>query len=84
LGVSWVNSATPSAAYLAVHAHSPGVVTRATVHGYAVASGWATGSLLLAAIVAGVLIDANPGREPPRQPTAAAPEFVQAETPVRP
>jgi hypothetical protein len=76
IGTALLNTiaATASAAYLAVHAHSPGVVTRATVHGYAVASGWATGSLLLAALIAGVLIDADPGREQRRQPTVAAPE----------
>lgn len=85
IGTALLNTiaATASAAYLAVHAHSPGVVTRATVHGYAVASGWATGSLLLAAIVAGVLIDANPGREQPGRPTAPTP-VVRAETPIRP
>jgi EmrB/QacA subfamily drug resistance transporter len=76
IGTALLNTiaATASAAYLAVHAHSPGVVTRATVHGYAVASGWATGSLLLAALIAGVLIDANPGREQAGPATAVAPE----------
>jgi len=33
------------------------------VHGYAVASGWAAGVLVLAAIVGGSLINAHPGRD---------------------
>jgi len=32
------------------------------VHGYAVASGWAAGILVLAAVLAGLLINVNPGQ----------------------
>jgi EmrB/QacA subfamily drug resistance transporter len=75
IGTALLNTiaATASAAYLASHAHTPANVTAATVHGYAVASAWATGSLVLAALVAGVLIDAHPGRDDQRVPIAATP-----------
>jgi EmrB/QacA subfamily drug resistance transporter len=65
IGTALLNTiaATAAAAYLASHARSPDVVARATVHGYAVGSAWAAGSLTLAALVAGVLIDADPGRD---------------------
>jgi hypothetical protein len=39
------------------------VVAQATVHGFAIASWWAAGSLVLAAVVTGILIDAHPGQE---------------------
>jgi hypothetical protein len=38
-------------------------VADATVHGFAVASGWAAGSFALGALVGGVFINANPSRE---------------------
>jgi predicted MFS family arabinose efflux permease len=64
VGTALLNTiaATATAAYLAAH---PGhtSVSDATVHGFAVASGWAAGSLTLAALVAGILINAHPGRE---------------------
>jgi predicted MFS family arabinose efflux permease len=66
IGTALLNTiaATATASYLASHARGgPQVMARATVHGYAVASAWAAGSLLLAAVVAGVLIDADPGHE---------------------
>ena len=56
-------AATATAAYLATHVRHAGVVAQATVHGFAVASWWAAGSLVLAAVVTGILIDAHPGQE---------------------
>ena len=42
------------------------LVADATVHGYAVlASGWAAGILVLAAVLAGLLIDVHPGQRVP-------------------
>ena len=72
IGTALLNTiaATATAAYLVTHGHSAAEVTAATVHGYAVASAWAAGSLVLAALVAGVLIDANPGRDDQQVPTA--------------
>lgn len=63
IGTALLNTlaASATAAYLATHAGSPGAVTAATVHGFASASAWAAGSLALAALVGGVLIDARPG-----------------------
>ena len=66
IGTALLNTiaATASAAYLGSRLRSPAAVQRATVHGYAVASGWAAASLVLAAVVGGVLINAHPGRAP--------------------
>jgi EmrB/QacA subfamily drug resistance transporter len=65
IGTALLNTiaATASAAYLATHAHTSASMARATVHGFATASWWAAGSMVLAALVGGVLIDAHPGRE---------------------
>jgi EmrB/QacA subfamily drug resistance transporter len=65
IGTALLNTiaATASAAYLATHVRHPGVVAQATVHGFAIASWWAAGSLVLAAVVTGILIDAHPGQE---------------------
>jgi predicted MFS family arabinose efflux permease len=65
VGTALLNTiaATATAAYLATHIRHPGIVAQATVHGFAVASWWAAGSLVLAAVVAGILIDAHPGQE---------------------
>jgi len=65
IGTALLNTiaATATAAYLATHAHTSTVVADATVHGFAVASGWAAGSFALGALVGGVLINANPSRE---------------------
>ena len=77
IGTALLNTiaATATAAYLASHVQGPRTVARATVHGYAVASGWAAGSLVLAALVGGILINAHPGRE-----TAATPPPAPADT----
>ena len=65
IGTALLNTiaATATVSYLASHTKTVQTVTAATVHGYAVASGWAAGVLVLAAIVGGVLINADPGRE---------------------
>jgi EmrB/QacA subfamily drug resistance transporter len=65
VGTALLNTvaATATAAYLTTHVHTSSAVARATVHGFAVASGWAAGSFVLAAIVGGILINAHPGRD---------------------
>ena len=65
VGTALLNTiaATATAAYLASHRLSAAAVSQATVHGFAVASAWAAGSLVLGAVVGGVLINAHPGRE---------------------
>lgn len=55
---------------------------RATVHGYAVACGWATGILLLCAVLAGVLINAGPQGEQTKNPDEEA--SATAENPETP
>lgn len=75
VGTALMNTiaATATASYLAAHARSADLGADATVHGYAVASAYAAGVLLLAALVSGVLINARPGR-----PRAKAIEIVEA------
>jgi EmrB/QacA subfamily drug resistance transporter len=67
IGTALLNTvaATATAAYLVSH---PGTTSasEATVHGFAVASGWAAASLALAALIGGILINAHPGRESAR------------------
>jgi hypothetical protein len=65
IGTALLNTiaATATVSYLASRVRTVHTVTAATVHGYAVASGWAAGVLLLAAVVGGSLINAHPGRE---------------------
>ena len=53
----------------------------ATVHGYAVASGWAAGILVLAAVLAGILIDVHPGRSVEPDTTSGIPDSVEAVDP---
>lgn len=64
VGTALLNTiaATATAAYLATHPSGTSV-SAATVHGFAVASGWAAGSLALAAVIGGILINAHPGRD---------------------
>jgi EmrB/QacA subfamily drug resistance transporter len=68
IGTALLNTiaATATASYLVAHRGGATEVTAATVHGFAVASGWAAGSLVLAAVIAGIFIDAHPGRESTR------------------
>jgi EmrB/QacA subfamily drug resistance transporter len=62
IGTALLNTiaATATAAYLVSHHGSAGSVAEATVHGFATASWWAAGALALGAVVAGVMITANP------------------------
>jgi EmrB/QacA subfamily drug resistance transporter len=66
LGTALLNTiaATATAAYLAGTSSSAGVMNQALVHGYAVATAWAAGLLVLGAIVMAVLI--NAGRPAPQ------------------
>ncbi len=64
IGTALLNTiaAAATATYLASHAgHSSGVVSKATVHGYATASAWVAGIFVLAALIGGVLINVHPG-----------------------
>jgi EmrB/QacA subfamily drug resistance transporter len=65
IGTALLNTiaATATASYVAVHGHTAAVVARATVHGFATASWWAAASMVLGALVGGVLINAHPGRD---------------------
>jgi hypothetical protein len=65
IGTALLNTiaATATVSYLGTRVRTVHAVTAATVHGYAVASGWAAGVLVLAAVVGGSLVDAHPGRE---------------------
>ncbi len=74
VGTALLNTiaATASASYLASHVHSASVVGQATVHGFAVASAWATGSMVMGAVAGGILINANPVRDRHRNEAAAA------------
>ena len=65
IGTALLNSiaAIQTSAYLTSHPGRPNLAAQATVHGFAVASAWAAGSLLLGAIVGGILITAHPGGE---------------------
>jgi hypothetical protein len=62
IGTALLNTiaATATTAYLATHVHTHAAVAEATVHGFAVASGWAAGAMCLAAVVAAVFITADP------------------------
>ncbi len=68
IGTALLNTiaATATASYLVSHRRIGDELARATVHGYATASAWAAGIFLLAALVAGLLINVHPGR--PRVP----------------
>ena len=73
IGTALLNTiaAAATTTYIAAHhVQSTNEVARATVHGYAVASGWAAGILVLAAVLAGLLINVHPGR--PAVPDAGA------------
>ena len=67
IGTALLNTiaAAATTTYLAAHVHSAGagdLVAKATVHGYATASAWVAGIFVLAAVVAGVLINVHPGQ----------------------
>jgi predicted MFS family arabinose efflux permease len=65
IGTALLNTiaATATASYLAAHLTGSNLAARATVHGFAVASGWAAGIFILAAVVGGVLITSHPERD---------------------
>ncbi len=65
IGTALLNTiaATATASYLAVHTTGANLASRATVHGFATASGWAAGIFVLAAVVGGILITAHPERD---------------------
>lgn len=62
IGTALLNTiaAAATAAYLTAHARRADVQAMATVHGYATASAWAAMIFVLAAVVAGVLINVHP------------------------
>jgi EmrB/QacA subfamily drug resistance transporter len=64
IGTALLNTiaAMATTSYLSGHTQATDLVARATVHGFAVASGWASGIFVLAAIVGGIVITAHPGR----------------------
>ncbi len=65
VGTALLNTiaASATAAYLAANPRTSDVIAQATVHGFAVASAWAAGSLATGAIVGGLLINAHPLRD---------------------
>jgi EmrB/QacA subfamily drug resistance transporter len=77
IGTALLNTiaATATAAYLVAHTivgHTKGadLASRATVHGFAVASEWAVGILVLGAVIGGILITAHPARDAARRAPA--------------
>jgi EmrB/QacA subfamily drug resistance transporter len=64
LGTALLNTiaASATAAYLAGTPSSAPVVNQALVHGYAVATAWAAGILVLGAVTTAILINAQTGR----------------------
>ena len=64
IGTALLNTiaAAATATYLTTHTRGAHLLSDATVHGYATASAWAAGIFVLAAVVAGVFINVNPGR----------------------
>ena len=81
IGTALLNTiaATATATYLTSHhvRSSDRGGRQATVHGYATASAWAAGILVLAAVLAGILIDVHPGQrvEPDVSPEYVSPEY---------
>ncbi|HEX4434933.1 MAG TPA: MFS transporter [Acidimicrobiales bacterium] len=65
IGTALLNTiaAAATTTYLAAHhVQSADLVAKATVHGYATASAWAAGIFVVAAVLAGILINVHPGR----------------------
>ena len=85
IGTALLNTiaAAATTTYIATHhVQSKGELSRATVHGYAVASGWAAGILVLAAVLAGILINVHPGRSIEPDGTGAVGDGVQSVDPA--
>jgi predicted MFS family arabinose efflux permease len=80
IGTALLNTiaAIETSAYLTSHTPSRNLAAQATVHGFAVASAWAAGSLLLGAIVGGILITAHPGGERDQIDPANGPNSLKA------
>jgi EmrB/QacA subfamily drug resistance transporter len=80
IGTALLNTiaTTTSAAYIAAHLHNPAqkalIVREGVVHGYTVAIWWATGILLLAGLVAGLMVTAKAPKH--AASGAAVPESV--------
>jgi EmrB/QacA subfamily drug resistance transporter len=70
IGTALLNTiaAMATATYLRGHLTGSDLEAKATVHGFAVASGWAAGIFLLAAVIGGTLITTHPGRDVPPSP----------------
>ncbi|MFE1438284.1 MFS transporter [Streptomyces sp. NPDC058739] len=72
IGTALLNTiaTTSSTAYVTAHLTGPAgraqVVAEGTVHGYTVAIWWATGIMLLAGLVAGLMVTARPPQHAPR------------------
>ncbi len=64
IGTALLNTiaAAATTTYLAVHARGDDELAKATVHGYAMASAWAAGIFVLAALIAGFVITVHPGQ----------------------
>ncbi len=62
VGTALLNTiaASTAATYITAHGHNPLDIAKGTVHGYSVAVFFGTGVLVLAAIVAGLLINTRP------------------------
>jgi len=71
IGTSLLNTiaTTSSAAYIAAHLHDPAqqalITKEGIVHGYTVAIWWAVGIMLLAGLVAGLMVTAQPPKRAP-------------------
>jgi predicted MFS family arabinose efflux permease len=83
IGTALLNTiaATATATYLTSHhVRSSTVVADATVHGYATASAWAAGIMVLAAVLAAILINVHPGQRV--EPAVSPEESVSPEDSV--
>jgi EmrB/QacA subfamily drug resistance transporter len=78
-GTALLNTIAVSAAsaYLLAHPRSAAMGSDAALHGFAVASRWAAGLLLAAAVVAGLLINAHPRKD--EEARAAVPAIALLE-----
>lgn len=85
LGTALLNTiaATGAAAYVASHAPGPEVRLTAQVEGFAQATTWAAGILVVAAVITLISVRANLGAAPARNPSAEEDQDAGALTPVR-
>jgi hypothetical protein len=82
IGTALLNTVAATAAirYITGHPHTPREIAAGTVHGYTVGIWWAVGVLLLAALVAAVLVNADPRRPAPATRPAAGDERAAPRT----